>query len=216
VRLPFQQEAATTAEAPYFPCRFQIRNPIMKLHTAILLSAVLLAIRPAATAGDRNPFGNGELPEILKPFDVDGDGKLSTEERQAFVAAVRAGEVPRPNHPDHPDNPGGNPWDTDGDGKLSDEEKAAAQESIRARILEQRGRRFDEMDTDDDGFLTLEELGGIPGVPPNGAARILAHLDTDDDGKVSKEEFLGAIRPPRPHGPPQAGDPPPPPTAGPP
>ena len=181
----------------------------MKLHTTILLSTVLLAARPAVNAGDRNPFGNGELPEILKPFDVDGDGKLSEEERQAYLKAVREGLVDHPPpRPDHPDRPG-SIWDTDGDGVLSDAEKAAAQEAIRARILEQRTKRFDELDTDDSGDLSLDELKAIPHIREGFAERILAHLDKDGDGKVSKEEFLNALRPPRPERP--GGEPPPPP-----
>jgi Ca2+-binding EF-hand superfamily protein len=90
--------------------------------------------------------------------------------------------------------------DTDGDGKLSDAEKAAAQEAIRARILAQRSSRFDELDKDDDGLLTVDEFLGVPGIRPDLAARILKHLDTDKDGKISKEEFLAALRPPSPHG----------------
>ncbi|HWB03121.1 MAG TPA: EF-hand domain-containing protein [Verrucomicrobiales bacterium] len=194
----------------------------MKLRTTLLFSAVLLAAAPSSNAVDppRNPFGNGELPEILKPFDVDGDGKLSEEERQAYLQAVHDGQIARPARPGQP--PPGNPWDTDGDGKLSDEEKAAAQEAIRARILAQRSARFDELDKDDDGFLTADEFLP-PGIRPEVAARILAHLDTDKDGKISKDEFLAALRPPRPPGgggggggrpdnpPPPPGDPPPPP-----
>jgi len=173
----------------------------MKLKTTLLFSAALLAIVPAANAADRNPFGNGGLPEIFKPFDVDGDGKLNEEERQALRDAIRAGELPRP---ERPDRPHGNPWDTNGDGVLSDEEKAAAQAAIRARIEAQRTRRFNELDKDDDGFLSLEELKCIPGIRDDHAARILSHLDKDPDGdgpeiadgKVSLAEFLGAIRPP--------------------
>lgn len=172
----------------------------MKLNTTLLLSAVLLAAAPAGQAADppRNPFGSGELPEILKPFDVDNDGKLSEEERQAYIKAVKEGQVARPGRP--PGERPKNPFDTDGDGKLSEEEKAAAQEAIRAKIEAERTRRFDELDKDDDGFLTAEEFLGVPGIRPELAARILAHLDKDADGKISKDEFLAALRPPRPPG----------------
>ena len=215
-----------SSPAPHNPrraSRFNQTLNSMKMRTTFLLSAVLLAAAPAANA-DRGPFGNGELPEILKPFDVDGDGRLSEEERQAYVKAVREGQVEHPpGRPDRPDRPHGNPWDTDGDGVLSDAEKAAAQEAIRARILEQRTKRFNELDKDDDGFLTLEELQAIPGIREGHAERILAHLDKDPDGdgpevadgKVSLDEFLHALRPPRPPRPGDGGgDPPPPPPPG--
>ena len=187
----------------------------MKLHTTLLLSAVLMAAAaPASHAADppRNPFGNGALPEILKPYDVDGDGKLSEEERQAYLKAVREGLAERPGRPagERPKNP----FDTDGDGKLSDEEKAAAQEAIRAKIEAERTKRFDELDKDDDGFLTAEEFLGIPGLRPELASRILGHLDKDADGKISKDEFTAALRPPRPPvggGGNGGGEPPPPP-----
>lgn len=169
----------------------------MKLYSPLLLSAVLLAVAPLSRGADRNPFGNGELPEILKPFDVDGDGKLSQEEQQAYLKAVREGQARRP---ERPDRPSGNYWDTNGDGVLSEEEKAAAQNAIRTKIEEQRGQRFDELDKDDDGYLTLQELGGIPGIRAGHPERILAHLDTDKDAKVSKAEFLSSLRPPRPEG----------------
>lgn len=35
----------------------------MKLHTAILAGATLLVACPDARAGDRNPIGNGDLPD---------------------------------------------------------------------------------------------------------------------------------------------------------
>jgi Ca2+-binding EF-hand superfamily protein len=172
----------------------------MKLHT-LLYSVAVLSAAPLSMAADppRNPFGKGDLPEILKPFDVDGDGKLSEEERQAYLDAVHDGQFHN-NNGNHGNGNNGNPLDTDGDGKLSDAEKAAAQEAIRARILAQRSSRFDELDKDDDGLLTVDEFLGVPGIRPDLAARILKHLDTDKDGKISKEEFLAALRPPSPHG----------------
>jgi Ca2+-binding EF-hand superfamily protein len=181
----------------------------MKLHPSLLLFAAL-AVSPSSVNAERGPFGNGGLPEILKPFDVDEDGRLSEEERQAYIDAVRAGKVAHP--PPRPDRPHGNPWDTDGDGRLSDEERAAAREAIRARIVANRTERFNELDKNDDGSLTADELVGIPNITPELAARVLSHLDKDDDGKVSLDEFLSALTPPggRPTPPP----PPPPPGDG--
>lgn len=170
----------------------------MKKHTIILLSAVLLTGTRFAKAADpvppvRNPFGTGELPEFLKPFDVNHDGKLDEEERQAYRDAARDGTAPRPGQR-------ANPFDTNHDGVLSDEEKAAAQEAIRAKIEAERNKRFDELDKNDDGFLSAEEFLNVPGIRPELAARILAHLDKDGDKQISKAEFLLALRPPRPSG----------------
>ena len=180
----------------------------MKLTAPVLLSAVLLGVAAQANAQaptpPRNPFGNGNLPEVLKDFDVDGDGKLSVEERQAFIKAMREKQADRPKPT--------NPWDTDGDGKLSPEEIKAAQEAIRAKIEAERKKRFEEMDKDDDGFLSPEEFVRVPNLRPEVAERIIAHLDKDSDGKISLEEFLAALRPPvvRPPGG-GGGTPPPPP-----
>lgn len=186
----------------------------MKLQTTLLLSAVLTVTAGLSRAGDppRNPFGNGGLPEILKAYDVDGDGKLSEEERQAFIQAVKDGTAPKPERPARPGKPEGgehpaNPWDTDGDGKLSDAEKAAAREAIRAKIEEQRSKRFDELDTNDDGSLSLEEFSAAPGIRAEAAARIFDRLDKDNNDAVSKEEFLAALtRPAGPRPPSGGGD----------
>ncbi len=193
----------------------------MKLHKTLLLSAALTVTAGLSRAQDppRNPFGNGGLPEILKPFDVDGDGKLSEEERQAFIQAIKDGTVPKPVRPDRPERPT-NPWDTDGDGKLSDAEKAVAREAIRAKIEAQRSKRFDELDTNDDDSLSLEEFSAAPGIRPEAAARIFDRLDKDNSDAVSKAEFLTALTRPGGPRPPSGGDgprlppPPPPPWGG--
>ncbi|MFN5962547.1 MAG: hypothetical protein ACK5CW_13775, partial [Verrucomicrobiota bacterium] len=103
----------------------------MKLLTPVLLSAVLAgavssAMAQVPTPPKRNPFGSGALPEILKPYDLDGDGKLSVEERQAFIKAMKEAAANRPKPT--------NPFDTDGDGKLSEAERDAAQAALRAQI----------------------------------------------------------------------------------
>jgi Ca2+-binding EF-hand superfamily protein len=197
----------------------------MKLLTPVLISAVLAgavssALAQAPTPPKRNPFGSGALPEILKTYDVDGDGKLSVEERQAFIKAMRDAAANRPKPT--------NPFDKDGDGKLNEAEREAAQAALRARIEAERTKRFEELDKDDSGSLSPEELSGAPHMNADRAAAILARLDKDSNGSVSLEEFLAALggpvlppQPPRPPQPPVGGGggdrngpalPPPPPT----
>lgn len=171
----------------------------MKKTTTILLAGTLLL--GAATVGaqtptaPRKPFGTGELPEFLKPYDLDGNGKLSVEERQAFEKAFREA---RPNRPGRI-----NPWDTDGDGVLSEAERLAARAAIEAKMTATRTARFEELDTDGDGLLTSEELGEIPRITPEMVTRMIAHLDQadengDKDGQISLEEFLAVMKPPFP------------------
>jgi hypothetical protein len=156
------------------------------LATALLIGA---GIANAQTA-PRKPFGTGELPALLKPYDLDGDGKLSAEERQAFEKAMREARPQRPGVK--------NPWDTNGDGKLSPEEVQAAREAVKAKMEELRIKRFNELDKDADGFLTTVELKAIPNITDDMVAKMIAHLDKDADSKISKAEFMVALRPPPP------------------
>jgi Ca2+-binding EF-hand superfamily protein len=177
----------------------------MKTSTSTLLAAAMLlgVSAPIAsaqtTAPDRKAFGTGELPEFLKPYDLNEDGKLSIEERQAYEKATREARQLRPGRV--------NPWDTNGDGVLSEEEKAAARAAIAERIKAERTKRFNELDTDKDGYLTAEELAKIPHITPEQIAAMIARLDTADengvkDGKISLDEFLAALRPVEPPFPP--------------
>ena len=178
----------------------------MKLTHTLLLCTTLLGSAAITRADDRKPFGNGTLPEFLKAYDVDGDGKLNVEERQAYQKAVREAAKEKAKERK-------NPWDTDGDGKLSEEERKAAVEAMRKKIEEERAKRFDELDKDDDGFLSAAEFTRVPNIKEEIAKRILDHLDTEPkDGKISKDEFLAALKPPAPPRPPVPPTPPTPPT----
>jgi Ca2+-binding EF-hand superfamily protein len=162
----------------------------MKRTTTLLAGALLLgaaATVSAQTPPPRQPFGSGELPEFLKPYDLDNDGKLSVEERQAFEKACREARPPRPGAK--------NPWDTNNDGVLSEEEKQAARDAIAAKIVEERTKRFNELDADQDGMLTAEELKAIPRITEEMIARMIAHLDTDKDGSISLDEFTAVLKP---------------------
>lgn len=142
----------------------------------------------------KTQFGTGELPEFLKTYDLNNDGKLSAEERQAYERALRDARPPFPGAV--------NPWDTDGDGKLSDAEKQAARDAMGVKITEQRTRRFNELDINADGFLTAAELAGIPQITADQIARMIAHLDKNADGQVSNAEFLAVMVPVEPPIPP--------------
>ena len=163
------------------------RTTTTLLATALLLGAA--ATVSAQTPPARQPFGTGELPEFLKAYDLDGNGKLSVEERQAFEKACREAKPPRPGTK--------NPWDTNGDGKLDAAEIAAAREAIAAKIAEERTKRFNELDADQDGLLTATELKAIPRITDEMVARMIAHLDTDlpKDGMVSLDEFTAVMKP---------------------
>jgi Ca2+-binding EF-hand superfamily protein len=152
-----------------------MKRPIFLL-AALALAGGMVPLSAEESAPPARP-----LPEKLKPYDVDGDGRLSREEWKAYVEA---------NKPDRPTNP----WDTNGDGKLSPEEIAAAREAIRKEIEERCLMRFDEADTDDDGLLSSEEfLATLPAqVTPERARSAFSRIDADDDGSISKEEFLKA------------------------
>ena len=164
---------------------------------------MLIVAAKAQTGPNRGPFGTGELPEFLKVYDINGDGKLSIEERIAYEKAMRESRPPRPGVK--------NPWDTDGDGKLSDAEKQAAREAISARIKTERTKRFNELDTNTDGFLDNAELLLIPRITQTQVTAMIARLDKDADGKISLVEFTAALVPVDPPFPPFPLPQPPPP-----
>ena len=110
--------------------------------------------RPEKPEGDDEEggkvFGNGNLPEFLVKYDLNEDGVLDEEERQAAKDARknRAKEKRAS-------------WDTDEDGEISKEEREAARDALRAKIEEKRNERFAEVDTDGNGTLNAEEFGAI-------------------------------------------------------
>ena len=165
-------------------------KPKLTLLTALAFASVM-SVAVADEGGPTRPAR--QLPEKLKPYDVDGDGRLSREEYKAFVDDHRP-EAPR------------SPWDTDGDGKLSEEEIAAARAAMRAKLLERYKARFEEADTNDDGSLSYEEFRAMLPDDINEerakAAFDRLESDEDEDDVLSLDEFLKfhglPLRPDRP------------------
>jgi Ca2+-binding EF-hand superfamily protein len=177
----------------------------MKLTYLALATLTLLGSSFSAQAADRT-FGDGSLPDFLKPFDINDDGKLDEGERQAAKAALR--EKAKEKHEDFLTK-----WDTNKDGKLDALELKAAREAQKAKVEELRTKRFNDADKNDDGLLSLVEFTAtIPtGVLPSGAAALIfAHLDTDGTPGISLAEFLAGCGPRPPAG--GGGGTPPPPT----
>ena len=163
----------------------------MKITHSFILCMALMSSALIVKAEDRKPFGNGILPEFLKSYDVDKDGKLSVEERQAYEKAMREAAKAKIKEKQLL-------WDADGDGTISDKEREAALAAMRKKIEDERGNRFDELDKNGDKKLTAAEFLRVPNLKEDIGKRIIAHLDADKDGFISKGEFLGALKPPTP------------------
>jgi len=107
------------------------------------------------------PWADGERPtreemlarrdarreEILEMYDADHDGQLSDDERNLMHEARMSGIVQK--------------LDDDGDGRLSRTEMSEMRTSARRPMPD-----FDALDTDKDGFISVEELAA--GRPPRG------------------------------------------------
>ncbi|MCH2062467.1 MAG: hypothetical protein MK194_01945 [Roseibacillus sp.] len=153
----------------------------------ILAFAVGIGI--ATTSARHRSFGDGKLPEILEQFDLNEDGKIDEEERQAAREARRAARAERRAERIAE-------FDTDGDGELSDEEKEAAREARREALQAKREEKFAEI-AGEDGCLDPGEFAALPPFEdkdPERVAGIFARLDADEGGCVSLEEFTARLR----------------------
>ena len=147
---------------------------IVLLTTAIVTGFV--ASNSALAFG--GAMGPDERPSFAQ-VDTDGDGKISSEELQAYPAARAAERFKAA--------------DTDGDGKISKEELAA---SIEQRKTTRATNRLDNMiarfDTDKDGAISQAEMEAAMGQGRAQRApgeRMIQFADTDKDGAISEEEY---------------------------
>jgi Ca2+-binding EF-hand superfamily protein len=184
--------------------RVSKRNTTMFRLFFALLS--LPALATMAAAGERT-FGNGTLPEHLAMYDADESGGLSEEELQVLRDDRQQRQRRLRNR-----------WDLDRNGVISASEREAAKAQIRKTIEDRRIQRFNEVDLNRDGQLTLAEFRNIIAVAdadtasPGVARRIFDNLDGDRNDTVSTREFLLKLDTlPAPPGAPPPPPPPPPP-----
>ena len=164
------------------------RPPQIKIQLKMRIKSILIASGLLGSAilakGISKSFGDGTLPEFLMRYDVNDDGIIDEEERQAIKEERKAARQSRRN----------------GGGKMSLKERLAARDSIRERILSKRAKKFAEI-AGEDGVLSLEELSSLPAFKNAFKERvdsIFARLDSDKSGDVSLEEFNQRLRNHRP------------------
>ena len=167
----------------------------MRLGLALALLtglALTLAVPPVSANDDETQnatsgrtFGDGILSAYTAYYDADNSGDLSHEEL-LILERDRRNRLERPEQL----------WDTNRDGFVSDAEIAVARRNVRLQIEQHRSLRFDNVDTDRDGHLSLDEFmainavaardGDTPGIGNN----LFSNLDRDKDRRISKDEFL--------------------------
>ena len=150
------------------------------------LLALALALVVSSIAQDKGrSFGDGALPPLLVPYDVNQDGKLSEEEYQVML-----------DERDDRREAARSAWDNDGDGQLSEEELRKAHEENLRLMVAKREQRFQEVDLNDDNKLSREEFARVPGIEalePSVVEAVFTRLDDDGDQLVGIWEFLEAL-----------------------
>ena len=146
-------------------------NPVL-LKCGWLLSAALIAVMAAPVHADEEGKKSGK-----GKFDTDGDGKISLEEFKFKDKGILK------------------KMDADGDGTVTASELAESQAAMEARVQEGVTRRmnrmkklteekFAEMDSNDDGSVTADEL----------KAHAFSQMDKDNDGFLSRKELRHGMR----------------------
>ncbi|HAO95217.1 MAG TPA: hypothetical protein DCQ96_04095, partial [Verrucomicrobiales bacterium] len=142
--------------------------------------------------GRERCFGHGKLPEILQQFDLNEDGRIDEEERQAAKEARRQARAERRAALIEE-------WDTDGDGELSREERntarEAAREERRAALQERREEMFADVAGEDEclDWDEFRDLKPFRRKPRWYVASIFRRVDTNDDDCISFEEFTSRL-----------------------
>ena len=120
---------------------------------------------------------SGDYASRMAQFDLDGDGRLSREERETMKKTMRDEMLKE--------------FDLDGDGKLSREERQAARQA-RFEGTERGQALMRRFDANGDGVLSEEEQAAMDayseGQRQARQDEQIAQYDLDGDGELSREE----------------------------
>lgn len=167
--------------------------------TKILVASSLLV---GAVVADHiaKSFGDGTLPRFLTKYDLNEDGTIDEEERQAIKEERQTARAKKRAK-----------FDINSDGVISSyereslrentidkrtEKREVLRESLRKRIITKRAEKFSKI-AGDDGVLSLEEMAALKPFQHLSDERlpsIFARLDADNSGDVTLEEFNLRLR----------------------
>jgi len=140
---------------------------------AVLISGIAILTLSGTLAFAAGQGGHGKMGfdkgprHSFEELDANADGKLTQEEMKAHAKARFDAA------------------DTDKNGALSaDELSARMQAEASERAGKFGARMIEKRDANDDGELSLEEMG-----PRDGGERMFSRMDADGDGAISAEEF---------------------------
>ena len=144
---------------------------------AAMSTAVLVTAAEARGPGDFGAGGFGPNAPDFTQLDADGDGQLTQAEITSGMQALGAERFAEA--------------DANGDGALdADEIVAMTQQRAAERMIAQ-------LDTDEDGLLSQEELQARMAERMEGAeerqAQLFARVDTNEDGTISQQEYDTAL-----------------------
>ena len=165
------------------PCGFKIPTEMKQRVRLVATSACLSALMAIA---DDKTFGDGLIPDFLKQYDVNEDGLIDVEERQAIHSSsretkrgIRRTEIGIDNYR-----------------ILTDAERLIAQEETRERIALRRAEEFSKVAGQDE-LMSREELAATPylvGATERRLNALFKRLDADGSGEVNFDEFIARLR----------------------
>ncbi|MEN8785723.1 MAG: S8 family serine peptidase [Akkermansiaceae bacterium] len=147
----------------------------------IMVTAAILSVL-SAIADDKS-FGDGLLPELLQQCDINNDGRIDIEERQAIKSSLKIMRAIRRNQ-------------TENGVVVSDNTRQIIQEEIRKGIEQRRADEFAQISGHDE-VLSHKEFGLIPvfsGASPERINVLFKSLDNDKSGDVNFDEFIAHLR----------------------